>query len=106
MVKINICEDFSKSLGGRYEKEGTFSGEQFRKEILIPKYQEAISHNEKLFIDLDGCYGFPTSFLEESFGGLARELQDDSIDKNMEFKCEDEPSIIEKIKQYIKDSMK
>lgn len=101
MIVIDISKEFSKTIGGRYESEGEYSGESFRKKILSPKYKEAVKNEEKIKIILDGCYGYPSSFLEEAFGGLARELKDKNIYKNMILVCEDEPSLIDNIKNYI-----
>lgn len=106
MIKIKISKDFSNTPGGRLITEGPNSGEQFRNEILEPKYIEAKEKGEKILIDLDDCYGFPISFLEESFGGLARKYPKDNIIKIIEIKSEDQPSLIEKIKQYIREANK
>ena len=70
---IKIKDDFSDTPGGRYIKEGEFSGEEFREKILLPAYVKAQNDGEKLTIDFDDCYGYGTSFLEEAFGGLVRE---------------------------------
>ena len=66
--RIDIARDFSKTPGGRYRRDGEYSGEEFRDDILDPK----LSVYELLIIDLDGPIGFTTSFLEEVFGGLVR----------------------------------
>lgn len=107
-MNINICKDYTDTPGGRYIKQGDFSGEDFRNKLLKPKYIEAIEKGEKLKIDLDGGYGYGSSFLEEAFGGLIREL-----DKNykqvlevIEVKSDDEPSLIDDITKYINDAIK
>lgn len=105
MIEIKVARDFTDTPGGRYITEGEFSGELFRKNILLPKYKEALQKKEKLIIDLDGCYGYATSFLEEAFGGLARELNDKNIINVLEFISEDEPSLKSKIEEYIKDEI-
>lgn len=101
MLKIKVSSDFSKTPGGRLKIEGPYSGEEFRSELLKPKYIQAIKNNQKLIIDLDDCYGFPTLFIEEAFGGLVRELKDKNILKNMDIICQDEPGLIEDIKKYV-----
>ena len=53
---IRIVNEFSDTPGGRKINEGPFSGEQFLKDILLPKYQEAFKKNEKLKIDFDGIW--------------------------------------------------
>lgn len=69
---INIERDFSRSPGGRFIQDGSFSGEEFRENFLIPALEKAISSNDILNIELDGDLGYGSSFLEESFGGLIR----------------------------------
>lgn len=101
MIQINIAKDFSDTPGGRYKSEGPFSGELFRIKFLKPKFLEARASHEKLIIVLDGCFGYPSSFIDESFGGLARELGDKSILNEMELISCDQPSLIEFISQCI-----
>ena len=104
MILINICKDFTDTPGARYRSEGDFSGEEFREKILIPKYLEAVEGKEKLTIELDGGFGYATSFLEESFGGLARIYDVQEILNILIFVSEDEPSLIEEITEYIKNA--
>lgn len=102
MVNINIAQEYTKTPGGRFIKEGQFSGEDFREKILKPRYKEAIEEDTKLRIVLDGGYGYGSSFLEEAFGGLVRELGkiDSSI---MEIVSEEEPQLIKDVFRYISD---
>ena len=104
MILINICNDFTDTPGARYRSEGDFSGEEFRETILIPKYEEAVKSKQQLKIELDGGYGYATSFLEESFGGLARIYQIQEVLDTLLFVSEDEPSLIEEITEYIKNA--
>lgn len=101
MIIINIAEDFTKTPGGRYINEGDYSGELFRNSILAPKYKEAKEKNEKLKVIMDGCLGYPSSFLDESFGGLARELNDKHIMNNIIFVSEDQPNLVDYIKSRV-----
>ena len=105
MLNIKISKDFSNTPGGRYVSEGPNSGEAFRKEVLIDIFNQAKEKNEKIFIDLDDLYGSPTSFLEESFGGLVRELNDVNIVNIFEFKSDDRPKLIEKIIDYMRNAL-
>ena len=66
-LSCNISKDFSSTPGPRYIREGDFSGELFRNEILLPIITEAIENKLKVIVDLDGTAGYGTSFLEESF---------------------------------------
>lgn len=101
MIKINICNDFSETPGGRYKQEGKYSGEEFRDTILIEKYKEAIKNQEKLQIDFDNCFGFATSFLEEAFGGLVRSYKLRNVLKNIEIIANDDETIPILIEKYI-----
>lgn len=105
MITITISKDFSETPGGRLIKEGKFSGEEFRETLLFPKYKEALSLKTKLLVDFDGCFGFAPSFLEESFGGLARKLNNKKILDNIDLVCEDEPSVIDRITKYVDNAL-
>lgn len=104
MMQINVCTDFSETPGARYRSEGAYSGEEFRDDLLLPKYKEARQKGEKLLINLDGSYGYPTSFLEEAFGGLARIYGSESVLSTLSFLSEDEPSLIDEILSYIRQA--
>ncbi len=101
---LNIASDFSDAPGGRYIKEGDFSGELFREYYLIPKIKEAKSLNEKLIINLNDCYGFSTGFLEEAFGGLRMYYSKEEILTVLEFIMNDNPEVVNMIKEYIVSS--
>ena len=102
MIVINISKDFTDTPGARYKSEGEYSGELFRETILIPKYVEAIAAKAQLKIELDGGFGYATSFLEESFGGLAREYDIQEVLRTLVFESNDEPGLINEITEYIK----
>lgn len=67
-LTIDIAKDFSKYPSGRLERDGLYSGEEFRKKHLIP----ALKNNDKVIVVLDGVTGYPLSFTIEAFGGLVR----------------------------------
>lgn len=69
---ISVAQDFTATPGGRYRTDGEFSGEQFREEVLVPRFNQAVEGSSELVVDLDGVAGYATSFLEEAFGGLVR----------------------------------
>lgn len=106
MVEINICDDFSNTPGGRTREEGPFSGEEFRETILLPALEEAEKRNEKLKINFDNCFGFATSFLEEAFGGLVRIDKKENVFERLIIKAEEDVTIPELIKKYIKNAEK
>lgn len=68
---IDVASDFSRTPGGRYYSDGPASGEKFREEFLLP----ALKQHEIVTINLDGTRGYPSSFLEEAFGGAIRKLR-------------------------------
>lgn len=71
-ISIEIAKDFSPYPAGRDEGDGPFHGQKFRKEILLPKFNEALQKRVMLVVHLLGVKSFGSSFLEESFGGLIR----------------------------------
>lgn len=107
-MKIDICREYTDTPGGRYKRQGEFSGEDFRERLLKPRYIEAINKNEILEIDLDGGYGYGSSFLEEAFGGLIRELEDNYQNalEIIKLKSDDEPGLVNDIKKYIIEAIK
>ena len=56
-------------------------------------------------VNLDGGYGYATSFLEEAFGGLVRETNDPDV-QNIEIISEEEEGLIGRIKEYISAALK
>ena len=105
MITINIATDYTKTPGGRFISEGEYSGQDFREKVLKPKFLQALENNDQLTVILDGGYGYSTSFLEEAFGGLAREMRNSKI-KDIIIISEEEPQLISKIQQYITDALK
>ena len=93
--------DFTDIPGARYRDDGPFSGEQYREEYLLPAFDLALSEGARLLVDLDNVQGYATSFLEEAFGGLARERGAQLVIKTLVFKCEDDPELSEEIMFYI-----
>lgn len=101
---INIASDYTKSPGGRYISEGAYSGEDFRESILLPTFEKCQNNDEKLTINLDGGYGYGSSFLREAFGGLARRTKNPNILK-ISFISDEEPQLIEDILGYMRDEL-
>lgn len=67
--KIKVVDDFYPRPKWRYIKEGSGSGEEFRKEHLVP----ALSKDEFVEVDLTGYNRYGPSFISEAFGGLIRD---------------------------------
>ena len=98
-LHIDVAQDFSAIPGGRYECEGSFSGEEFRKTILLPMYNRAKEEKKKLIIDFDGCYGCPSSFVSEVFRGLETEKQ--KVFDTIIIKSDDDPMLAERIGSWL-----
>ncbi|MDX9697626.1 MAG: STAS-like domain-containing protein [Bacteroidales bacterium] len=106
-MKIKISVDFSDNTGGRYIKDGDFSGELFRETKLIPMIEDAIQKREQIEIDFDGGFGYSPSFLEETFGGLIRKGYSLSkLNKILKFISSEDISLIEDIRTYMHDEDK
>lgn len=102
-MKTIFVKDFSVFPGPRTKELGENSGEAFRDDILIP----AIRQYEKVCVNLDGVFGYGSSFLEEVFGGLVRVgVNVDSIKFVRDhLVSEDDPSIVVEIKEYINNAL-
>lgn len=97
---INIAKDFTETPGARYYTDGNFPGEEFRDKFLKNIFNEY----DKIIINLDGTEGYPTSFSEEAFGGLARIYPIEEVLKKLVFISNEEPDLINEIQQYIKNA--
>lgn len=97
-----IANEYTDAPGGRFIVDGPYSGEDFRENILKPMISQ-LKKNERIHLIFDGAYGYATSFLEEAFGGLARQLGCTQTMDLFYLESNDEPEIIERVIQYIKD---
>jgi hypothetical protein len=79
MIEVHLAADFSRYLGGRYRADGPWSGQQFRDDMLVRRFDEACAQGARLVIVLDGLAAVPSSFLEEAFGGFLRLREDLSL---------------------------
>ena len=93
-------KDFTRTPGARYISDGPFSGESFRNACLKKHFE--IENTPKFCINLDGVAGYPASFLEEAFGGLAREFGSKRVLDSLTFVSNNDPSLIDEITNYIK----
>ena len=103
-VKIKVARDFSSAVGGRYIKDGAMSGESFRVNILEPIFK-MFPREKDIVIDFDGGYGYPSSWIEEAFGGLVRAMGYDMRD-DITFISNQEPDLPEEIEEYMSDAVK
>lgn len=67
--EINVARDFSEFPSGRFPADDEFCGEAFRENFL----RSSLLTCEKITVVLDGTNGYPSSFLDEAFGGLLRQ---------------------------------
>ena len=103
-MTIHIANDYSKSPGGRYISKGPYSGEDFRESVLLPAFEKCQNNDEELIINLDGGYGYGSSFLREAFGGLARKTKNPNI-LQITLISDEEPQLIDDILGYMKDEL-
>ena len=101
---ISIANDYTKTPGGRHVNEGKYSGEDFRETVLRPAFNESVQNGITLVINLDGGFGYGSSFLEEAFGGLARTSRDKRI-LGIKIISDEEPRLVDDIKQYMEDAL-
>lgn len=108
MVNISIVENFSRTPGPRYISEGEYSGELFRKSILLPNVKKAMETGDDILVDLDRASGYGTSFLEEAFGGLIREdkIPYDYLKNHMKIKSDEDEIYINEINIYMESAHK
>jgi len=99
---VDIGKDFSRYPAGRFQADGPYSGEVFRKKYLVP----ALDRGEHIVIALDSTAGYGSSFLEEAFGGLIRlGYNAERVLGSFEFRTKD-PSLQNEILEYIRDAAK
>lgn len=99
---IIISSDFTDAPGARHRADGPKSGEEFYEDILKPNFVDIKEKQEELLIDLDDTWGYASSFISGSFGRLSNEFGSEDVLKYLRFKSQDEPLLIEKIRDEIK----
>lgn len=104
--KIEVAKDYTDTPGARYIKDGPFSGELFLNNILRPKFEKALKNGYKLLIDLDGVWGYPSSFVSGSFGKLSTEVGFKKVLEYIEFKSDENSIRLENIINEIKNPKK
>lgn len=100
VAHIDIGKDFSTYLGPRYQKDGQFSGEKFRVEILEPSFLA----NETVVIFLDSLEGYTVSFFEEAFGGLVRQYGYERVVQSIQFVSVNREYLVEHIKRWMREA--
>ena len=104
-MKIKVSEVYTDTPGGRKKTDGPFSGEEFRERFLEPLFTDR-NDTDLIEVDLDGCEGYATAFLEEVFGGLTRLFGEEAVKARIKIISEDEPLLLDEIKRYIANANK
>ena len=94
---IVIAKEFKDNPGARERAGGPNSGQEFLEDILLPRFNQAVENNYILLIDLDGVWGYPSSFISGSFGKLSMELGAELLLKHLKFKSDMNPMRIDKV---------
>jgi len=103
-VKTIRVSEFTEFPGPRYRDLGPYSGEEFREAVLVPAIKEFGGNIE---VDLDGTFGYGSSFLEEAFGGLIRNKNlttEQASELAKHIISEEDPSLAEEVKSYLTDA--
>ncbi|ELP2652399.1 STAS-like domain-containing protein [Vibrio fluvialis] len=109
MSVFNIGRQFSDDPQGRYYKDCTGSGEEFREEHLR-KELDALKSGEILTIIMDdNVDGYGSSFLTEGFAGMVKYgyMQKDELLSKIKFQYSDSDFAFyeKKIRQYISEAV-
>lgn len=104
-IKLSIARDFSPKPGLRFRKQSPNSGQEFLENLLLPKFDEAVSQKKKLEVNIDYTFGYAPSFLEESFGGLARKRNKKLVKEFLKIISIEEPQLVDEINEYIDDAV-
>ncbi|MGH7012560.1 MAG: STAS-like domain-containing protein [Stellaceae bacterium] len=96
---ISVGKDFNPAPAGRSFDDGPFSGEAFRKRVLIP----ALENANVVVVQLDDTEGYGSSFLEEAFGGLVRDgkFTAQQLHNKLRLQSDEDPSLVQEIWSYI-----
>ena len=94
---IKFIVDFTDTPGGRKKIHGDFSGEEFRDSFLKPRILEF----DEVVVDLNGAYGFPSSFIDEAFGLLVEEVGYGVVRSKLKVKLDDDPTALREINECI-----
>lgn len=104
-TRIKIADEFTRTPGGRWKRLGENSGEEFYETLLLPRFEQAIEERGKLFVYLDGARSYPNSFLDQSFGELAREKGVNIVRNTIVFETKNFPWIVDYINKEIWDKI-
>jgi len=90
---LSVLKEFTDTPGARYRSEGDFSGEEFLERLLRPRFEKAVKGGYILEIEIDGVWGYPSSFVSGSFGMLSIEKGANEVLKYLVFKSSNQTRI-------------
>lgn len=98
IVKYKFIEQYTKFPGGRFERLGPYSGENFRETVL----RNIFESGKSIEIDATGVVtSFSPSFLDEAFGTLAKEYGLAKFKETVKLFSNDNPGLTEKMMYYV-----
>jgi hypothetical protein len=95
--------DWTKTPGARLIEQGPYSAELFKQEVLDAAFEDVLSDDSVLTIDLDGVAGYMPSFIEEVFGGLARKHTTSTVERHLDIICEDDEYHLKEAWEHVRD---
>lgn len=99
--RIVVAKDFTDAPGARYRTDGKKSAEEFLETLLKPRFLAAKEKTGALLVDLDGTWGYASSFISGSFGALAKEFGASTVYRHLTLKSDEDALLLEKIRQEI-----
>lgn len=93
--------DIFPIVNSKEEKCSFKEGVLFRKQYLLPFLWAAAREKEKITIDLDDSFGYNKYFLIGAFDSLRSDVSKRII-KRIVIKSEDQPGLVEKIKNMMR----
>ncbi|SFF27304.1 STAS-like domain-containing protein [Flavobacterium xueshanense] len=98
-----IAVEFKDNPGARDREDGPNSGQEFLEDVFLTRFNKAVEENYIILIDLDGVWGYPSSFVSGSFGKLSMERGSEILLKHLQFKSDKNPIRIDKVLNEIKN---
>lgn len=103
---IVVAKDFTEAPGARYTADGPKSGEEFLRDLLEPKFLLAMKSDGTLLVDLDGTWGYASSFISGAFGELAKRYGAATVNKHLTIKSDEDSILLEKVLAEINQESK
>lgn len=93
---------FTMTPGGRLRKDGRYSGEEFREDVLVPSMKAGVG----LDIDMTGAIGVGSSFIDEAFGRLAAKIGRATFDAFFSVKSASNPFLRGDVQEALESAVK